>query len=546
MLKFTIILYLLLSLLISGCNNSVVQSENKKESTMVTATDQVITPTVTTLVQELTPAVTPLPTEEITSNGIPVVNTITILLPRPVSTLDPYLMKTINPEDSLAAHIWDTLVWINDELVLEPRLASSWRLVNDTTWEFKLRPDVTFHNGQPFNAAAVKFSFERAAKMEGGLETLVNDVGLLHIEIVDDYTVQFVTAQPDASLPYQMANIEILPSDDYSSGVENLTSTPVGSGPYRFERQEGDGSIILEANPDYWQGAPVITTLIFRPVADPDTRLKLLLTGEAQLATNLSVSQVAALNTEQTRAEIIESTRRLFVGIRFGLDSPVDDKQVRQALNYAIDVDSLVKEFAGGYGQRYGSWVNSPYQTATLTPWPYDPTKAKALLAEAGYTNGFEITLDTPVGRYEQDQAIAEAIAKQLALVGVQVKVQPYDWSKYVTEHLLPKKTSPLFLLSLASRGDGLTDVTNLSADFPFNPTMWQNAQFQDLVVKVKSTFNDTQRQTLLDQAQGIAYEESPWLWLWRPYDFYGVAVSLDWQPRADGLIYLYHAKNSN
>ncbi len=542
-MKYMIVLCLILGLLIAGCGN-VAQNkdvaQNKNENPAPTSP---ITPQVTEEEQpEETIEATPpaeKPADEGGSTG-----TVVILAPQPVETFDPYLMKN-NQEDSVAAHLWETLLWINDDLALEPRLAESWRLVNDTTWEFKLRQDVTFHNGQPFDAAAAKFSIERAAQLVGGLESFAAEVDLQQVEIVDDHTIQLVTAKSDVSAPYQLASVEMLPPDYYGTG-EDWLSLPVGSGPYRFLRQEDDNSVILEANPNYWQGPPALSSLIFRSVADPVTRVTHLLDGKAQLVSDLPPDLIAALETDDVRSEVLESTRRLFIGMRVETNSPLSDKQVRQALNYAIDVDSLVDSLAGGYGQRYGSWVNPPHNLDTLAPWPYDPAKARELLAAAGYPDGFQIELDTPLDRYYQDQAISDAIAEQLAQVGVRVQVQPYEWPTYVSDRLIPKETSPLFLLGIASRGNGLEDTANLAVDFPFNPTLWRNVEFERLVAEARSTFNDAQHQALLNQAQAIAYEESPWLWLWRPYDFYGVASWLDWQPRADGLIYLYKAKVSD
>jgi len=536
-MKRAIMLCLVIALLFTGCNNAARdQRENETQPSS-------LTPQVTGEVHGLSETMPPEgATEAANESGI--VDPVVILVSRPIETLDPYLTKTVNPEDSVATHIWDTLIWVNTDLALEPRLAETWRLVDDTTWEFRLRQGVTYHNGEPFNAAAVKFSIERAAQLKGGLETFAADVGLQQVEMVDDYTVQLVTAEPDISVPRRLASVEMLPPGHYGSS-RDLVASPVGSGPYRFVRQESDGAVTLEANADYWQGPPLLPTLVFRPVADPVTRVRLLLGGQAHLISDLTPDDIATLETENTRVEAVESTRRLFVGIRADADSPMGDKRVRQALNYAVDVDALVNSLAGGYGQRYGSWVNPPHNLNTLTPWPYDPDKARKPLTEAGYPDGFQATLDTPIDHYYQDQAIAYAIAEQLDQVGIQVQVQPYEWSTYVRSRLIPKETSPLFLLSLASWGNGLEDTTNLTLDFPFNPTLWHNAEFESLVAEARATFNDVRLQALLNQAQAIAYEEAPWIWLWRPYDFYGVALWSDWKPRADGLIYLYKANTS-
>ena len=487
-----------------------------------------------------TATVPAVPTRE-TSNGDQVV----VLAASGLTTLDPYLLASICPGDSVAAHIWDTMVWLNDRLELEPRLAESWGLVDDLTWEVKLRQDVVFHNGEPFDAQAVKFSLERTALLEGSLETFASDVELQSVEVVDRYTVRIRTAEPAVSLIYELSTVEMLPPVYYAqTGLEELSRHPVGSGPYRLADWEPGERVVLEANADYWKGAPAIRTLVFQTERDGDSRLAGLVGGDADLVVDLVPEQAAAANTGTTRLEAIESTRRLFVGLRYEEEesnTPLADKTVRQALNYAVDVEALVDEFHAGYGQRYGSWVNPPHDNSDLPPWPYDPEKARELLAQAGYPDGFDITMDAPAGRYYRDLEIAEAIAAQLADVGVRVTVQPWEWSAYRRERLVPRTTAPLFLLGLASRRDGLEDTENLAYGFPFNPTRWYNQEFERLLDQAARTFSQTFRQSLLLDAQAIAYEEAPWIWLWRPYLLYGVSQDLDWwHPRADGLIYLY------
>jgi peptide/nickel transport system substrate-binding protein len=485
----------------------------------------------------------PTATEEIAPTPeIDSVSQVVVLTASALTTLDPYYMVSIHPEDSIAAHLWDTLVWLNDDLELEPRLAESWWLVNDLTWQLELRQGVTFHNGEPFNAQAVEFSLERTRELGNSLETFASDVTLQNVEIVDDYTVRIHTAEPAVSTIYELSTVEMLPPIYYAeTDLTDLAGNPVGSGPYQLAGWDPDGSIVLEADADYWQGMPAIHTLVFQTEGDADSRLTRLASGNVDLITDLPPDMAEAANTEHTRLMAIESTRRLFVGLRFEDNTPLMDKGVRQALNYAVDVQALITKFNAGYGQRYGSWVNPPNANPDLSPWPYDPQKARDLLAQAGYPNGFEISMDTPAGRYYRDREVAEAIAAQLAEVGIKVTVQPWEWPDYVRERLVPKETAPLFLLSLASRGNGLEDTQNLAHGFPFNPTLWYNEEFENLLSQAEEQFNQTLRLNLLHQAQAVAYEEAPWTWLWRPFLLYGVSRDLDWwQPRADGLIYLY------
>jgi len=464
-----------------------------------------------------------------------------VLTAAPVNTLDPYLMVLLSSEGSVAAHLWDTLVRLNNNLKLEPGLAESWQLINDLTWELKLRSGVTFQNGEAFDAEAVRFSIERARSMPGSLKTFATDAELDSVEIVDDYTIWLHTEEPVTNLPYYLSSLEILPPVYYGQmSPSELALSQVGSGPYRFVERQRDDSIVLEAVPEYWDGPPAIDRLTFKSLADASQRLAALTAGQADLVTDLTPAQAAAWDPSVGRLETIESTRRMFIGLRAEDGTPLADKRVRQALNYGIDVNAIAESILGGYGQRYGSWVNPPNNNADLAPWPFDIEKARQLLTEAGYSQGFSTTLDTPVGRYYQDQAIAQAIVEQLDRLNIKVEVHSYDWPTYVEDYLLPRRTSPLFLLGLSSRANGLEDASNLSYSFPYNPTGWQNREFEQLLKKAHGEFNDQQLQDWLNQAQVIAYEEAPWIWLWRQYDFYGVNNNLAWQPRADGLIYLY------
>jgi peptide/nickel transport system substrate-binding protein len=419
-------------------------------------------------------------------------------------------------------------------------LAESWRLVNNFTWEFKLRQGLKFHNDEPLTAEAVRFSIERAQTLPGSLETFAQDVGLEKVEVVGEYTLHLTTRQPVANLPYHLAFLEILPPVYYADTDPNqVAAAPVGSGPYQVASTE-NGALVLDAVPSYWRGAPTLPRLIFKVMPEAEQRLAALAAGEASLVTDLPPAPADQWDVPNSRLEAIESTRRLFIGMRMGDGTPLVNKQVRQALNYGVNVEEIINNNLAGYGERYGSWVNPPANNPDLEPWPYDPDMARTLLAEAGYGEGITLTLRTPVDVYNQDVAIAQAVAAQLAEIDVTVEVDTIkNWDVYVRE-LLSGKSDPLFLLELNSRGDGLEDVLNMSQAFAFNPTGWRNESFEEATARAISTFNEDARDRLMDEAQAIAYEEAPWLWLWKPYDFYGVSQNLDWTPRRDGLINLY------
>jgi len=467
-------------------------------------------------------------------------STTVILIADEITTLEPYRMVRVHPEGSIACHLWDTLTVLNDDLQVEPHLAESWRLVNNFTWEFKLRRGIAFHNGEPLNAEAVRFSVERAQSMAGSLETFATDVGLERVEVVDEHTLRFVTRQPAPNLPFHLAFLEILPPVYYSEvPAEQLAAAPEGSGPYRLRQWTPGQGVALEAVPTYWKGTPTLSRLVFQAVPRAAERLTALHDGKADLVTDLPPMPIDQWDIPNGRLVAVESTQRMFVGIRIEDASLLADRRVRQALNYGVNVEKIATDWLEGYGERYGSWVNPPSNNPELAPWPYDPERARELLAEAGYSEGFTTTLYAPTGVYHQDVAIAEAIAQQLGEIGVRVEVEAVDWTAYV-RRLLSGDVPPLFLLGLNSRGGGLEDVKNLSAAFALNPTGWQSESFEDVLRQALNTFNASSATRLMNEAQAIAYEEAPWIWLWRSYDFYGVGQGLDWVPRRDGLVCLY------
>jgi len=506
-----ILLACLLSGLLLGCRNK----------------DQTPEPTPTLEVTPGTP--TPEPLQEVI-----------VLTADEIRTLEPYRMVSVRAEISLAGHIWDTLTFVNSDQELEPGLATDWRLINNFTWEFDLREDVFFHNGEPVNAEAVRFSIERAQSMPGSLETFGYDTQLEQIEVLDDYQFRLVTTSPVSNLVYLVSSIEILPPIYYSeTDAEELSRAPVGSGPYRVAEWTPGSAVELTAVSTHWRGEPAWPKIIFDSEPDAQARLQALQDGAATLIADLPPTTADEWEIPDARLLTIESAKRLFVGIHIEPGSPLADVNVRQALNYGTDVAALTETWLKGYGQRYGSWVNPPGNNVQLEPWRYDPDQARELLALAGYPDGFVTTLHTPTGVYPHDVEIANAIADQWGELGITVRVEVHEWPEYVGT-LLSDSPPPLFLLGLNSRADPLQDTRNLSASFGFNPTGWESSSFEDRVRRAQSNFNNNARGRLLNEAQAIAYEAAPWVWLWRQVDFYGVVPALPWTPRADGRIYLF------
>jgi peptide/nickel transport system substrate-binding protein len=454
-------------------------------------------------------------------------------------------MVRVHPEASIASHVWETLTWLNADLQIEPRLAQSWWMIDDCTWEFVLRPDVVFHNGERLDAQAVRFSVERARSLDGSTETFAQDTALVRVEAVSERIVRFTTATPVADLPYHLAFLEVLPPGHYAGvGEDQIAATPVGSGPYRVEAWLPGQQVSLVASTSYWGGAPVWSRIVFRSVPGLQERLQAL--GEQDLAvvTDLAPIRAERWDVAGTRLEVIEGTTRMLVGIRAEPGTPLADRRVRQALNYGVDVNQIAEEWLSGYADRYGSWVNPPHGSAALEPWPYDPDLARELLAEAGYASGFAVTLTVPDGAYYQDAAIAGSIAQQWEEIGAQVALEVIEWDAYA-ERLLSDEPPALYYLGMNSRGHAWQDVQNVSSSWPYAPGGWRDALFEQQLRLAMRTLDPQARAESLQELQALAYDEAPWVWLWRSYRFYGVSDRLEWTPRRDGLVCLYRPRSN-
>jgi peptide/nickel transport system substrate-binding protein len=343
---------------------------------------------------------------------------------------------------SVLASVFDNLIERDYRGQLQPMLAESWSLPNPNTIEFKLRHGVVFHNGEPFDARSVKFSIARlldpatASPNAGGWPKTLQGV-----TIVDDYTVDLVFSEPDATIFDALAvSGAMLPPRYYSEHPPDYLAThPVGTGPYTFVEWVKDDHTTLTANTGYWgtgtyKGSPNVQTVVFRPVPAAGTRVADLLNGTADIISDVSPDD---LDTLRGRAAdgfsvVTGSTSRLQF-VMFMPKQPTDplaDRRVRQALNYAVDVDAIVQNLFKGLGTRQASpiLVGALGYDPSVAPYPYDPARARQLLAEAGYPNGFSATMDVASS---DNPAEALAVAGQLQQVGVTVQPRMQELAQF-------------------------------------------------------------------------------------------------------------------
>ncbi|MFC1492230.1 ABC transporter substrate-binding protein [Nitrospinota bacterium] len=477
----------------------------------------------------------------------------TILIPVEANTLDPHFASS-TIEWSILMNIFDSLITRRDDMRLEPALAERWEIDDSKkVWTFFLRKGVKFTNGEPFDARSVKFTFDRMRDEKLRPRTTVpRRIALDRVEIVDDYTVRIHTIRPVATLPIWLVNAFMLPPRHYATqSSKEVSHRPIGTGPYKLKKWVKDDFIRMEANADWWKGAPKIKAAIWRPVPESSARLAELETKAADIIMNVIPDQIRILEKRKRGMRIkgVAGGRRIYIGIRsdYGVFS---DRRVRQALNYAVNFNLIAKYVLLGNGDRLAVIVNPPNHDPSIRAYPYDPKKAKALLSEAGIrdTNGdgdleamgqpISVKLDIPANRYLKGKEIAQSVAADLRAIGMNVEVNPLELSVFLANRR--KKTlSPLYFHGFSSAFEAELDLGVLRPDLFANLTGWKNPEFIKNYKRLGQTFEPGERKTISFRMQKIVHEDAPWIFLWNQYDFYGLSARVKWSPRPDERIYL-------
>ncbi len=450
--------------------------------------------------------------------------------------------------------IFDTLLRRNlKTLQLEGNLAESWRVLNDTTWQFKLRQGVKFHNGEPFDAAAVKFSIERVLNPKQGAPGRTSVATIDRVDIVDSHTVNVVTKTPFPLLPVRMSpghcgTVGIVPPKYIAQvGDAGFAVKPVGTGAFKFVEWVKDERLILDANRDYHLGAPAIERLIFRPVPELTTRVAALLSGQADLVSDIPPDQVGKVKASGV-ARIEVSTLGGFVIMvkltNYLMPGPWQDARVRRAINYAIDMDTIIKAVLEGNGAFLGAPLEK--EAFGFNPnikwWGYDPERAKALLREAGYPNGFDMELHAPNRRYMNDIEVVQAMASMLGKVGIKAKVTVWEQSVYTTKWR-KRELLPAYLVAWGGAGifDGDLLVNSLHSKSAL--AIHKNEALDKILEEAQGSNDPDKRQSLYFRAQEMIYEDAPIIKAYQQGHIFGISNRLEWSPWIDNMLFLYYAK---
>jgi peptide/nickel transport system substrate-binding protein len=460
------------------------------------------------------------------------------------TTLDPHAHDG-TPTYNVLLNVYDTLLFRDRDLRLVPWLAESWRRVNSSTWEFKLRDGVKFHNGEELNADAVKWSLDRLRDpklntVQAGYFRLVTAV-----EVVDRLTVRFVTRRPFPTLPNQLAVRGAIMAPRHFQGKDEafVSRYPAGTGAYRMVRWKRDDQTVLEANDQWWGGPPIIKTLIFRSIPEDSVRVAALQAGELDLAVNIPPHLRPAIeNDPRLYVSTAPSARTIFIPIythRFDaehravapIEGPTADRRVRQAILSTVNPDEIIRTVLGGHAVRTASILTSAHFgfDPALKPVEFSVARATALLAEAGYPNGIELTLNSPHGRYLKDKEVAEAIAGQLSKAGIRTSVRTFEWATY-GKLVFTHQAGPMFLIGWGN--------TTWDADASLFPTLrsgnpfanYFSPEFDGLVDEAQVTADNTRRRALYARAQRLVRDDAAVIPLYQQVDLYGVNKRLRFQ----------------
>ena len=456
-----------------------------------------------------------------------------------ITTADPRVGDTAI-EYSVYVQVCDPLIAFDANAKIVPMLATSWKVVNPTTYEFTLRSGVKFHDGTTLTSADVKATVDRM--LDPALKSLSASDYVLLIKSVDAVTpslVRFNLHIPFAGFLNRMT--KIFPVSQQAAqrlGDAEFGRHPVCAGPFKFVEWVRDDHILLEAFDGYWGGRPKIEKIVIKPIPQASTRAAALRSGEVDLAVNLSPDVLQAIK-QDARLKLLEKETGRFEFFHLDtLSRPFDDKRVRQAINYAVDWNGIVRSIMGGYGRR-APGPAMPYMDGytEVTGYEYNPAKAKQLLIEAGFPNGFELTVESPNGRYFVDREIAQAVVGYLRTVaGINANLQVYEWGQYVGRRR--NKQHKMGLWGFVAGFRLFDDV-----GFHFEPALgakyYNNSEVTRLFEQARVELDASKRRALYSRLSNLIVEEAPWLFGAAIVGTYGANRRLEWEaPSNTDILY--------
>jgi len=471
----------------------------------------------------------------------------------------------------LLGNVYEGMTAYDGNLSLQPALAESWETTSPTTWLIKLRKGVKFHNGNDFNADDVIFSWQRT--LTEGSDQKVRGSMIQEINKIDDYTIEITTPSPNPVLMQEMVFLLIMdkewseendtttsasPSDPSGAGYANLHTN--GTGPFMVAERQTDVKTVFERFDGYWKDIPTnVTRVEFTPIKEASTRVAALISGQVDMVYPVPVQDWQRLeDADGVKPLAGPEARTIFLGMDQFRDellyssvkgeNPFKDNRVREAFARAINLDAIRDKVMRGAATPSGLMVApqiNGHNPDLNNPYPYDPEKARALLAEAGYEDGFTLTMDCPNNRYVNDEKICQAVASMLAKVGITIDLLAQPKSKYFGKVLAQNDYDTSFYLLGWTPGsiDSHNVFQNLLACQNketkaglFNLGNYCNERVDEISEMIGGETDPEKRQALIDEGFKIVYDEVGYLPLHQQPLSWGVNENVEVVQRADNV----------
>lgn len=462
-----------------------------------------------------------------------------------VLTLDPTL-DTSPISFNVFRNIFDALTRIDADGSVKPLIATSWVSSDGAKiWDFTIRSNVKFHNGQPLTPQDIVWSYQHvAAETKSPVRTYISKVE--SVEALGNDKVRFKLTEPYSPFDRQVSLISILPQKAFEEmGAQQFALTPVGAGPFKVVRWVKDDRVELQSFADYWDGAPRIKTVIFKPVPSEASRSSALSSGELDVVPILPPAMVASLSTrEGVQVEKVPSNKVVYVG--FDTNNPLlSNVAIRQAVDLAIDRTAISTRLLRGLGVPAGE-ILSPVTfgyTNKIPPSKYDPARAKELVASSGY-KGEKITLQYPTNNLAFGSEVAQSIASYLSAVGINVELQGMEYSAFFPLWANRKLNG----MHLFAFGPSIMDADLvLGSLFEKSGRLyWIDPRVQDLIAKQRAEADPAKRRDLIGQIMQLSAENLPYAPLYNEVHAYGIQKRVQWRPRPDERLFFQSATLAN
>jgi len=476
-------------------------------------------------------------------------DTLTVGLVSHAPTLDPH-MHFERTGILVNINMFDSLLHKNAKLEYEPSLATSWKSLSDTQWEFKLRRGVKFHNGEVMTAEDVKYSFDRVLDPAKKSPQIGNIRAIKEVKIVSPDTIHLITDKPFPLLLERLVFFPVVPKKHIEKVGEpafGLTAA-VGTGPWKLVEWKRDQHIRLESFDDHWRGKPAFKYLVIRAIPEVATQIAELKAGGIDLIRNVSADLVPDLKAHaQTYVSTAPILRVHYVHMD-ARTAPFDKKAVRQAANYAIDRQAVIQKMMGGLGRQVATVVQPAAfgHAPEVTPYAYDPRKAKELLAQGGYPNGVDITLHSA---FVEFRPVFEAIGQMLTEVGIRTTTKMWDpgpaWNKFFQGE---GKATHGYYGSWGNYSVFDADAV-LHPLYHTEPGGWIGRHYirveglDGLIDEARSSIDQAKRKRAYARAQQLIKDEAPSIYLWTQNDTLGISKRVEYQARGDEWLWLFDAK---